>query len=277
MKKIFALFLACIVLLSACDFQSWKGKLNDKKQTALTLKEDVPLDFVPQDLSIVSVGDSLTEGVGDSTNRGGYLPYLQTSLENEKKINQTKFQNFGVKGNRTDQLLKRLESEEIKTAIEGADIVIITIGGNDVMKVVRENFSNLQLTYFKKAIKQYEKNLHEIIQSIRTYNQQTKIILVGLYNPFYTWFSNVKELDEIIDEWNEASKFIIGMYEQAYFVEIDDLFAYDGESLLYSDYFHPNDKGYELIASRLFQKIDDEVIGDLINRNFVIRKEEIGR
>lgn len=277
MKKIFALFLACIVLLSACDFQSWKGKLNDKKQTALTLKENVPLDFVPQDLSIVSVGDSLTEGVGDSTNRGGYLPYLQTSLENEKKINQTKFQNFGVKGNRTDQLLKRLESEEINTAIEGADIVIITIGGNDVMKVVRENFSNLQLTYFKKAIKQYEKNLHEIIQSIRTYNQQTKIILVGLYNPFYTWFSNVKELDEIIDEWNEASKFIIGMYEQAYFVEIDDLFAYDGESLLYSDYFHPNDKGYELIASRLFQKIDDEVIGDLINRNFVIRKEEIGR
>lgn len=266
--------LAFSFLFTACDASSFQGKMNQSKQTALLLKEDVPSDFIPQDLTIVSVGDSLTQGVGDSANKGGYLPYLQAELEKEKGVNHTEFYNFGVKGNRTDQLIKRLQTTNVQAGIEKADIVIITIGGNDVMKVVRENFSHLKVEYFNKAKRQYENNLHEILQLIRTINEDTMIVLVGLYNPFYTWFSDVKELDEIIDEWNETSELIIETYEDAYFVKIADLFEYHGESLLYTDYFHPNDKGYELIASRLFEKLDGEVIGEIADRNFVIRKEE---
>lgn len=274
MKKIITLLLAFVFLLSACRVDSFQGKLNHSKHVALLLKEDVPTDFIPQDLTIVSVGDSLTEGVGDSKNRGGYLPYLQSELEKQKGVNHAEFHNFGVKGNRTDQLLKRLQTTKVQATLQGSDIVIITIGGNDVMKVVRENFSHLKVEYFKKAKRQYENNLHEILQLIRSNNKDAMIVLVGLYNPFYTWFSDLKELDEIIDEWNETSELIIETYEDAYFVKIADLFEFHGESLLYTDYFHPNDRGYELIAGRLFDKLDDEVIGEIADRNFVIRKEE---
>ena len=33
------------------------------------------------------MGDSLTQGVGDSTEHGGYLPYLQKQLETELDLN----------------------------------------------------------------------------------------------------------------------------------------------------------------------------------------------
>lgn len=79
------------------------------------------------------------------------------SLEKDKSVQDAVFYNFGVKGNRSDQLLKKLETDEVKDVVKNADAVIITIGGNDVMKVVRDNFSNLKLRAFAKEKKSINK------------------------------------------------------------------------------------------------------------------------
>ena len=51
----------------------------------------------------VALGDSLTEGVGDSTKQGGFVPILAQSLSNE---NDGQYQpvNYGVAGNTSAQL-----------------------------------------------------------------------------------------------------------------------------------------------------------------------------
>lgn len=265
MIRKFTFIFFSLLLLVSCSFSPLTNKdiVQPGKQSELTAKEQIPMDFFPRNLTIAAVGDSLTQGVGDSTEQGGYLPYLEDLLEQDKSVQDAAFYNFGVRGNRSDQLLKKLETDEVKDVVKNADVVIMTIGGNDVMKVVRENFSNLKMKAFAQEKINYEKNLTDVLNTIKEVNPNIKIVLIGLYNPFLKWFSEIREINDILEDWNSTSQAILAMYPGTYFVEIDDLFQNTQENLLFTDYFHPNDKGYELIAGRVHETLTKEVLKDL--------------
>ncbi|MBU8878940.1 SGNH/GDSL hydrolase family protein [Bacillus sp. FJAT-29790] len=273
--KIPIIFL-CLIVLTSCNLKPYSNieKFNQHKETALMVKDPIPENFFPREITVVSAGDSLTQGVGDSTEQGGYLPYLEAMLEQDRGIRDAYFYNFGVKGNRSDQLLRKLESTRVKKAIKEADIVILTIGGNDVMKVVRENFAGLKLKAFKQQKKIYEQNLKAALTLIREENPDIMVVLVGLYNPFIKWFANISEIGEIINDWNMKSKDILAQYPETYFVEIDDLFQGNEENLLFTDYFHPNDRGYELIAGRVYETLQTEALNKLSERYYAARSGE---
>lgn len=247
--------------------------MSNKKAT-LAIKEEITPDFIPRDYSIVSVGDSLTEGFGDSTNRGGYLPYLEGILEEEKGVRDVFVQNFGVGGYRTPQVLDKLNTTEVKNAIQKADIVMITTGGNDVMKVVRENFLGLDLKDFDSELINYEKTLNSILHSIKKENEEAIIGFIGLYNPFYQYLSEIKEVDMIIDKWNAISQSVLEKYENTLFIDIAQQFRESEENLLYTDYFHPNDKGYELMANKAFFALQENALETISNRKYLALKKE---
>jgi lysophospholipase L1-like esterase len=237
---------------------SVKGEFHANKDLISLTKTQVPQDFFPMNYRILSIGDSLTKGVGDSTKMGGYIPVLQTKLQGQKGIKHVEFLNYGVKGNKTIDLLKRLKTVEVKDAIKSSDILILTIGGNDIMKVVRENIAHLKKNDFYFAKLQYEKNLYGIIESIRMQHPRIPIILISLYNPFYAWFADVKEIEEILKDWNTIGQKVISNYKDTYFVHIEDIFK--NEHVLHSDYFHPNTKGYNMIANRVFDELTENVL-----------------
>jgi lysophospholipase L1-like esterase len=276
MKKTFIFLFLAILLLIVCNgvYLIINKENHSERATSLALKEPAPVTFAPQDLTIVAAGDSLTEGVGDTTESGGYLPYLQMLLEDEKDINQTTFYNFGVSGNRSDQLLKKVQTDEMKTAIRDADMVIVTIGGNDMMKVVRENIANLKKTDFEEQQKMFEHNLKLTIDIIRQENETGHIVLVGLYNPFQKWFPDIKEMNEVVREWNEESQAILSQYSDTYFVDIMNVFETGEEELLYTDYFHPNNRGYELIAEEVFEELAEDAIDNLLEQKWIAQKQE---
>lgn len=273
MKKLFPLLILTVLFLCSCN-QVDQWALHSEKKTAAQAFAQVPADFVPRKLTVLSAGDSLTQGVGDSTNKGGYLPYLETMLEKEKGIKEVDFYNYGVKGNRTTQLLKRLKTPEMKAVIQKADLVILTIGGNDIMKVVKDNIENLQLSTFTTEKESYRTHLTQIIEVIIEENPHTQVVLVGLYNPFSKWFSEIKELDEIVADWNKAGQRVVANYPNAYFVSIEDMFLNSNENLLFTDNFHPNDKGYELIAQRLNKTLEEQVLPQLDKTPYMVNTEE---
>lgn len=259
MKRRLPLILGLLIILSGCSAANTFTPANQEvRQFSREIKQDPPIDFIPKSISVVSVGDSLTQGVGDIQELGGYIPYLESKLESSKLIFNAKIDNFGVKGNRTDQLLKRLKQKNLQTAIAESDLVIITIGGNDVMHVFRENMMSLQLNKFSEAEIGYSKRLYEILKTIRTYNEDAGIVLLGIYNPFITWFSDIKEMNVVVESWNNASEREISKFDNAMFVPIADIFENNEESLLYTDYFHPNNRGYELIAERVYLSLEHE-------------------
>ncbi|WP_226581691.1 SGNH/GDSL hydrolase family protein [Halobacillus litoralis] len=216
--------------------------------------------FLKEDLQIVAVGDSLTQGVGDKTDNGGYIGILEDTFQSNTDADTLELLNYGKRGNRTDQLLKRLDEEEISKSLSNADLVLITIGANDVMKVVKNNFTNLNYEDFAEEQREYEDRLHQIIQRIQRLNPDAPIYLIGLYNPFNQYFNNIPELGQIMEDWNVTSKQVLKDYDKATFIPIRDVFEGEEEELLWEeDHFHPNERGYKKMAERVLEYIRKDI------------------
>ncbi|MEW9053069.1 MAG: SGNH/GDSL hydrolase family protein [Neobacillus sp.] len=212
-------------------------------------------NFFKKDQKIVSIGDSLTEGVGDETESGGYVGILNHTFEaNSLNIS---VENFGKRGNRSDQLLKRLEKEEIAASIKEADTVLITIGANDIMNVLKKNFTNLTMEPFQRERTEYIERLTAIFDKINELNPDVQIYLIGFYNPFERYFADIKEFDQIIDNWNEAGQTLSEEYENVKYIPTKDLFTNSTIDLLADDEFHPNTNGYKLMAQRVLEYLKE--------------------
>lgn len=220
----------------------------------------------------VAIGDSLTQGVGDITDQGGFVPLLASQLQSNYGY-EVKSENFGVSGNTSTQIIKRIKSQEkIQNAVKDADIITLTVGGNDVMKVIREDFNNLSEKSFKKPLTQYQKRLTALFDLIRKYNEDAPIYVLGIYNPFYLNFPEITTMQEVIDNWNEKTAMTVEE-NNAYFVPINDSLYRgidgqegvttqgDGEesisndALFEEDHFHPNNTGYQIIADAMMAEI----------------------
>jgi lysophospholipase L1-like esterase len=208
------------------------------------------------EMNVVAIGDSLTRGVGDETDQNGYVGILERSLNQERHT--ANVENFGVPGNRSEHLLHRLDEPEIVDALEEADIVLITIGANDIMRVARENMMNLVLDDFMEEREHYEKRLDEILQVIERHNENTAIYLLGIYNPFEMYFEDIEEINQIVAAWNDTGRELTEESEQATFIPVIDLFTDPEEHVFSNDNFHPNYYGYYLIAERVLDYISRE-------------------
>ncbi|WP_245832929.1 SGNH/GDSL hydrolase family protein [Oceanobacillus timonensis] len=231
------------------------GNNDEQENGPIAVDEELEntFDFASdEDVEIVTLGDSLTQGVGDDTNQGGYVGILDRTLQ--ILYTNIHFTNFGKRGNRSDQLLKRLEEEpEIADALEEADIVIMTIGANDIMRVLKENIMDLEINYFNEEQTFYEERLNDIFDEIRSINDDASIYLLGIFNPFKNYFEDIEELDQIVLNWNDTGREIVNQNENSTFVPIDDLFDDTTVNLFADDNFHPNYDGYYLMAERILE------------------------
>lgn len=267
-RKILEMILYCLVTFLVCFFLvNWLLPSAEPVMTKLSASAKKKV------VTYVAIGDSLTKGVGDSTNQGGFVPLLAQSLTNETDL-EFKAINYGVSGNTSGQILSRMqEKKEIGKDLKQAQLLTITVGGNDLRKAILEDTSNLDLDRFEKASKTYEKNLKQIIELARKDNSDLPIYVVGIYNPLYLNFPDLTELQTLVDQWNQRTEEILSAYQGVYFVPINDLLykGIDGKSgvteselgketvtndaLYDEDSFHPNNTGYEIMKEAVLEKI----------------------
>ena len=267
-RKILEMILYCLVTFLVCFFLvNW---LLPSAEPVMTKPSTSAKKKV---VTYVAIGDSLTKGVGDSTNQGGFVPLLAQSLTNESGL-EFKAINYGVSGNTSGQILSRMqEKKEIGKDLKKAQLLTITVGGNDLRKAILEDTSNLDLDRFEKASKTYEKNLKQIIELARKDNPDLPVYVVGIYNPLYLNFPDLTELQTLVDQWNQRTEETLSAYQGVYFVPINDLLykGIDGKSgvteselgketvtndaLYDEDSFHPNNTGYEIMKEAVLEKI----------------------
>ena len=156
-------------------------------------------------------------------------------------------------------------------------MMTLTVGGNDVMAVIRKHLTQLSVSTFKKPATAYQKRLRQIIELARSENEDLPIYVLGIYNPFYLNFPEMTEMQEIIDNWNESTESVTDEYDNVYFVPINDQLykGIDGEEGIVSsatkrqsstmpfsgDHFHPNNIGYQIMSDVTMEKINE------INKN----------
>ncbi|GHH96786.1 SGNH/GDSL hydrolase family protein [Neobacillus kokaensis] len=200
-----------------------------------------------QGLTIVALGDSLTRGTGDETGKG-YVGVLVDEIK-EKSKKSVQLTNLGINGQRSDQLKKQIQQKEVGRQLQKADVVLVTIGGNDLFRS-GEGLMDFQTEDIAAIEKKYLSNLKFIFEQIRKNNKQANVFFVGLYNPFIE-LDQGKEMSKVIRHWNYDSAEVSAEFPKIVFVPTFDLFELKVNDYLYSDKFHPNTKGYRLIAERV--------------------------
>ncbi|WP_246277221.1 SGNH/GDSL hydrolase family protein [Neobacillus endophyticus] len=200
-----------------------------------------------KELTIVALGDSLTRGTGDETGKG-YVGDVVDEIK--KKTNKTvRLTNLGINGQTSDQLRQQIQQIEVGRQLQKADVILLTIGGNDLFRG-GQGLMDYQTRDIAVIERKYLGNLKFIFQQIRRNNPSANVFFVGLYNPFMD-LAQGKEMAKVIRKWNYDSAEASADFPKIVFVPTFDLFELKVNDYLYSDKFHPNTKGYRLIAERV--------------------------
>lgn len=205
---------------------------------------------------VLALGDSLTVGVGDEDKQHGYVGRLAESMEQWPAITKVETDNRGKKGRKSDKLLKLLERGHYDEELAAVQLVTMTMGGNDVMKIVRKDLLSLKRKKFDKEREAFSLRYAKIIENIRLRNDEVPLVLIGFYNPFSIVTEEDNEFDKIITEWNVEIEKIASEDVNACYVNVADLFESNEEIVVYhSDFFHPNASGYEKMTNRIVESM----------------------
>lgn len=257
-SKALMIFLAFSLVLTGCDrvFRNSAEPFQERQEPEFT-EWDVPADFLPKSLHIVGLGDSLTQGVGDEMKKGGYFERVASDLTEWEGITYVETENLAKRGRRSDQLIKQLEDKSIQSSVKDADIIFMTIGGNDIMKVLKANLFKLKKKPFYTELDGYSERLDTIFGTIRALNPDAPIVMSGLYNPMLLITDEVKEFEEIVDDWNAAIEARVELDGNSCFIPVADLFEENRNLVYHTDFFHPNAAGYSLMEDRYVTVLQD--------------------
>lgn len=202
-------------------------------------------------LQIVSLGDSLTRGVGDKEGIG-YIGQMKEDLQKDYK-QKVALTNLAVSGAKMPDLLKQIESSGAQYSIKQADVIVLTIGGNDLFPGW-ESLGKIDLETYRPDTETFQSEAKKIIEEIRKVNTDSPIFWLGLYNPFED-VEDLKGSSNIVVDWNASLEKLALTDKNVYITPTFDLFQNRGKDLLYSDHFHPNEVGYTYMAERLVQNV----------------------
>ncbi|MDE7364580.1 MAG: SGNH/GDSL hydrolase family protein [Ruminococcus sp.] len=231
---------------------------------------------------MVFLGDSIAAGYGldgytsdDNYNCDSYSNLLANQYKQElAEICIPEMQNFSVSGATSDDLLSLLDSGKIDSALEKADVVVISIGGNDMLHEMygllaelgmsEENpkfdFNNVNIISalsklitleddVNEALEKFELNICEISDKINS-KSSGELYVQTLYNPLesLTQFQILVDFsNDKIDRYNQIVRENAQNYK---IIDVEEQFKGKTDELtrIKKMDIHPNVKGHKLIA-----------------------------
>lgn len=237
--------------------QIWFPKASGSLQLATEAPKKESMIESKAKLQIVALGDSLTAGTGDNTGKG-YVGRVREKLEKETGKPVFVLNNLAIPGYKSDQLLADLALKKTQDALAQADIILLTIGGNDIFAGGDGLFQGDNQTEFNPEAAESRvapalEKVQKILEAINKANPKATVMYVGLYHPFLD-LDPKQEGSLVVQRWNNGVFEMINRYPQMVIVPTYDLFEQNLIKYLSSaDHFHPNADGYERIADRILQ------------------------
>lgn len=193
--------------------------------------------------SILVLGDSIGFGVGDEPDKGIGKRYAAL-IDPDNTITVA---NLSVSGAISADLAALVAAPENAAFISAADLVIISIGGNDLSRLQYQDALSLDVT-FQETLNRYQESLEATISRIRALNPEAQIALIGLYNPYP---DQDPQKSQKLFEWNYQTQLIAAADNKTAYIPTDEAFKYHLQTYLATDQFHPSSIGYQVIAETL--------------------------
>ncbi|MFJ8262654.1 GDSL-type esterase/lipase family protein [Rummeliibacillus sp. NPDC094406] len=266
MKK-WVILMISVLILAACEAPGIMS--NSQKENKIAVTQMIKL----KDIQYVALGDSLTEGVGDELDKEGYVGRMKKEMETWRGVKSVTVTNTAKRGRRSDQLIDQIQSGEIDDALEQADIISLTIGGNDLMKIVRSNITDLTKEVFDDKRPAFQQRYETIMQLIRERNPNAPIILIGVYNPLSIFTKEKSDMNTIMREWNSDIRGFANQDGHAVFINVVDLFDSNDNMVYHTDFFHPNAKGYDQMTARIIKTLHEVDLKKLSHGQFDFKED----
>lgn len=210
-------------------------------------------------LFYLALGDSLTHGLGATETNylrlGAFVPRITAALRTDWDVH---VENHGIPGITSSQLQWYLQNGPgVNQSIAQANLITITIGGNDLLQLLRNE--DLDMRQIDQAINAYQAQVKAIIEHLLSINPDTQIYLMGLYLPYESEHPLYQTGSRAIPLFNTVTAEVAQAFNQVHFVDVYEPFLNKGRRYTHIDQedIHPNDIGYSLLYEAFFRIIEN--------------------
>ncbi len=226
--------------------------------------------FAAKKINYLVLGDSIGYGSGImNPNNACYGRIIADT-------NGFNYENEAIPGHTTENLIDRLAKKNVVEKVKKADIISLSIGGNDflmsnILGLLYDSMIEKDYREFTKIGNSYYSDLSMVISTIRSFNSDVVILMQTLYNPQSGHVRNTYQVGA--DNINDA----IRRYNKKYpgkIVIVDVGAALGSDMKNYAtDGIHPSAYGNENIAKVIQKKLVE--LGYATKNDIVIKEKGI--
>lgn len=239
---------------------------------------------------LLLLGDSIATGYGLSADSLGYGQRLARAF----RLEGPAYVNLAQNGDASGDLLAKLSDPAVVASVRSADLIVISIGGNDLLgpflSIAEEAAGGLQAdgaasweavvlagpasavsklstamgsaaaqSQFQTAVKGFQTNFSQIVRKIRVLNPKARLYVQTVYNPFsgLKGFDSVSALGETT--LRALNAVIVQKASSEQYTAVDVYRAFSGKALLYTNMarfdVHPNRVGHAAIFNAVYQAV----------------------
>lgn len=204
--------------------------------------------------------------LGDSIAYGSGLTNPQEACYGKivADTNGYEYANHSIPGHTTTNLINRLKEETVIADLEKADIISISIGGNDFLMsnligLMFDSIVTKDYSEYDRIAQGFYVNLCEIIRIINSHNPDAVILMQTLYNPQSGYLRDPYQ--QGADRINAAiEKFCSENPGEIVIVDVGTALGDDMANYA-DDEIHPSAQGNEIIANTILDKLNELNLG----------------
>ena len=204
------------------------------------------------------LGDSIAYGSGISNSREACYGKIVADT------NGYDYANHSVPGHTTTNLINRLKDETVISDLKKADIISISIGGNDFLmsNLIGLMFDSIVLddhTEYDKIAESFYTNFCKIVEIINSHNADAIILMQTLYNPQSGYLrapyqEGADRINAAIERYNAENP------GEIIIVDVGTALGDNMENYA-DDEIHPSAAGNEIIAETILDKLYELDLG----------------
>ncbi len=242
MKKLFSLLLVTLLAFSLCT-------------PAFAAEADTT--------KFVLLGDSIAQGYGLGEDYTDWYDLGYGKLIAD--ANGYDYVNHAIGGHTTYNLNARLQEETVIKDVADADIIAVSIGGNNFLlggmyQMILEGVLFNKYDLVEKTIDEFYIDFGLAIDKIKAINPDAQLLVQTLYNPRNDFIGKVYQ--RAVDLLNQT--IINTAAERNGVYEIVDVYSAFGQHMEYiqKDQIHPNEAGHYVIATEYLKVLKDLGLGE---------------
>jgi lysophospholipase L1-like esterase len=209
----------------------------------------------------VALGDSLAAGrTPYGVDEDGYVDYLASRFEQSQY--NVELDNYGVSGYSTTHIQNELfnptntKYASLRESISNAELVTIDIGANDLLPALTEIQANPALA--TTVLKGIGERLFLILSEIDKINPETKVYVMGYYNPFpHLPEQQQAAIIPLLDAFNQTIQSVASMNSDIFVPTAKVIEKHEKDYLPNPADIHLNIEGYKVVAKEFWKAIQE--------------------